>query len=85
MSNPVLIYTTTYCGYCHAAKKFLNDKNIAFKEVDITNEPDAKQALIEKTKHRTVPQIFINDTFIGGYDDMMALVKTGEFERLLTH
>ena len=80
----ITLYTTTYCPYCTYAKDFLTRKNLPFREVDVTNEPSLREALVEQTKGRTtVPQIFIGDVSIGGYDDLVALAKSPDFEKLL--
>lgn len=83
MSN-VIVYSKDYCPYCTRAKQFLKNKGAAFEEVDITQDPDLQMQVVEKSGgRRTVPQIFINDQPIGGYDDMVALDKKGELDALL--
>jgi len=78
------IYTTDYCPYCKKAKALLAELGASFAEIDITsNEDDAMDKLYEKTGRSTVPQIFINDKFIGGCDDMFALHRSGELKELL--
>ena len=72
MSPRVVVYSTTYCGYCVRAKMLLNRKGIAFTEMDVTDD-DAKRAwLVTTTGRRTVPQIFIDDKPIGGFDELAA-------------
>ncbi len=79
----VRIYTTTYCPYCSAAKSLLRAKNVQFEEIDVTNDSERRSEM-EKLSHRfTVPQIFINDQPIGGYDDAQVLDARGELDRLL--
>jgi len=79
----VVIYITTYCPYCTAAKALLRSKNVAFEEIDVTDDPE-RRAEMEKLSHRyTVPQIFIDGQSIGGYDDASRLDGTGELDRLL--
>ena len=80
----IKIYTTDYCPYCKKAKALLNQMNLNFEEIDITqNEDDAMDNLTAKTGISTVPQIFINDKFIGGCDDLFALQKSGKLQELL--
>ena len=81
--SDVKIYTANYCPYCTRVKQFFSDKNIAFEEIDITNDTEARAALTEKTKVRTVPQVFINDEFVGGCDDILALDAKGELDSYL--
>lgn len=72
-SKKVVIYTTPTCPYCIRAKELLRNKNIEYKEVDLSNNPSLRKQLIEKTGQKTVPQIFINDKFIGGYTELSKL------------
>ena len=77
------MYTTTVCPYCIRAKMLLNKKGVPFEEVNVSGD-DAKRAwLVETTGRRTVPQIFINDEAIGGFDDMYALDRAGELDKKL--
>ena len=81
----VKIYTTPSCPYCVRAKMLLNNKGVSFEEVsmyDVSSEE--RQQLAQKTNnYRTVPQIFINDQFIGGFDQLYALEKEGKLNDLL--
>ncbi len=76
----VTIYTTTYCPYCRQAEKFLHDKGVPFKQVDVTEDEATRAKLVELTGQRTVPQIFIGEESIGGYSDMMKLHSKGELD-----
>lgn len=79
----VEIYTTGWCPYCHAAKSLLANKGVAFDEVD-ADDPDIRRAMVQRANgRRTVPQIFIGDTHVGGYDDMAALERRGQLDPLL--
>ncbi len=79
----VVIYTTSYCPYCTGAKSLMRAKNVSFEEIDVTRD-SAKRAEMERRSQRwTVPQIFIDGTPIGGYDDARQLDATGELDRLL--
>ena len=80
----VEIYTSPLCGYCHAAKRLLNSKGVEFSEVDIWAEPDRKAEMIARANGgRTVPQIFIGGTHVGGCDDLHALERDGKLDALL--
>lgn len=82
--QPVEIYTTPLCGYCHAAKRLLNGKGVSFSEIDISTDPALRQEMMQRANgRRTVPQIFVGQTHVGGYDDMNALEQAGKFDALL--
>ncbi|MBN8227257.1 MULTISPECIES: glutaredoxin 3 [Corallococcus] len=82
--KPVKIYTTTYCGFCVRAKDLLKRKGVAYEEVDVTGDDDARAKLVEMSNgQRTVPQIFIGDTHVGGYSDMAALDREGKLDPML--
>ncbi len=78
------IYTSPLCGYCHAAKRMLVDKGVSYSEIDVAADPAKRQEMMGRAGGRhTVPQIFISDLHIGGYDDMAALERTGKLDPLL--
>jgi glutaredoxin 3 len=80
----VEIYTGSYCPYCTRAKEFLDAKQVDYVEYDVTDDNDGRAKLLERAMgRRTIPQIFINDVGIGGYDDMRALDDKGELDSLL--
>lgn len=79
----IKIYSTLVCPYCVAAKNFLKSKGLAWTEIRIDTDPVAREKMIAATKRTSVPQIFVGDTHVGGYDDMMALHREGKFEPLL--
>lgn len=79
----VEIYTTQWCPYCDAAKSLLQQKGIEYEEVD-ADDADTRMAMVQRAHgRRTVPQIFIGDTHVGGYDDMAALERRGQLDSLL--
>ena len=79
-----MVYSTPFCGYCGAAKRLLTTKGAEFTEVDVMFEPDRRTEMQERSGgRRTVPQIFINDRHIGGFDDLNALDQAGELDALL--
>ncbi len=80
----VEIYTQPWCGYCTRAKNLLDDKGVAYEEIDVMMEPARKREMIERAEGRTsTPQIFIDGKPVGGSDDIAALNRKGELDRLL--
>lgn len=83
MAN-VTIYSTSVCPYCVRAKRLLDDKKVAYTEVDVSS-PAERDKMIQKTGgKRSVPQIFIGDVHIGGCDDLYALNQQGKLDVLLS-
>ena len=82
--KPVEIYTTPLCGYCHAAKRLLAQKGAAFTEIDVSRDPDLRAAMTRRSNGgRTVPQIFVGETHVGGCDNLYALDQAGKLDPLL--
>jgi len=79
----IVIYTGRLCPYCTMAKSLLARKGATFTEIDVDSEPNLRQQLMEKTKRRTVPQIYIGDRHIGGFDDLQAMDMKKELDELL--
>lgn len=80
----VEIYTSPLCGYCHAAKRLLSQKGVTFSEIDVLAHPDRKPEMIKRANgSRTVPQIFVGITHVGGCDDLYALENAGRLDVLL--
>ena len=80
----VTIYTTPICPYCTMAKRLLNAKAVAFEEIDVSRDWALRDALVAKSGGRTsVPQIWIGERHIGGSDDLHALDRSGQLDRLL--
>ena len=79
----VIVYSKTQCPYCDMAKKLLASRNVAFEEVRVDLDAQKLEEMMRLSNRRTVPQIFINDQSIGGYDDLAALVKSGKLDGLL--
>ncbi len=78
----VIIYTTPWCPYCIRAKKLLDQKNVAYTEIDVS-EHDARSQMVALTGGRTVPQLLINDQPTGGCDELYALEHSGKLDKLL--
>jgi glutaredoxin 3 len=83
MRAKVEIYATGWCPYCSRARQLLADKGVEFEEIDVDARPGAREEMIARSGRRTVPQIFINQTPIGGCDDLIALDEAGGLEPLL--
>ena len=82
--NTIEIYASPLCGFCHAAKRLLNEKGASFSEIDVLADPSRKPEMIQRANGgRTVPQIFIGEAHIGGCDDLYALERSGKLDGLL--
>ncbi|KAF0676352.1 glutaredoxin 3 [Profundibacterium mesophilum] len=78
------IYTSPLCGYCHAAKRLLASKDASYTETDVSRDAAQKQAMMKRAGGRhTVPQIFIDGTHVGGYDELSALDRSGKLDPML--
>ena len=76
----VVVYTTENCPYCRMAKALLSSRSISFEEIRIDLDESKRDEMLHRSQRRTVPQIFINDQSIGGYDDLAALAKSGKLD-----
>jgi len=81
--SKIMMYTKENCSYCARAKQLLNAKNLTFQEIRVDQNPEKLEEMIQRSGRRTVPQIFINDKAIGGYDDLFALSQSGQLTQLL--
>ncbi len=82
--RPVEIYTTPICPYCHAAKRLLDKKGVTYTEIDVSRDPGLRAAMMQRAAgRRSVPQIFIGNTHVGGSDDLHALDHAGKLDPLL--
>jgi glutaredoxin 3 len=80
----IVMYSTTWCGYCQRARALLSRKGVEVHEIKVDEEPAQREQMVQRSGRRTVPQIFIGDRHIGGYDDLAALDRAGELDKLLT-
>lgn len=83
MNNEIIIYSTPTCPYCHAAKQLLNSKGQDYTEIRVDTDPQLRQEMMQKSGRTSVPQIFIGDQHIGGFDDLNALNRAGKLDALL--
>ncbi|MEH6551903.1 MAG: glutaredoxin 3 [Pseudomonadales bacterium] len=79
----IVIYSSSFCGYCHRAKQLLDGKDVAYNEIRVDRDPAKRLEMMEKSGRRTVPQIWINDLHIGGSDELSMLDRNGELDKLL--
>jgi glutaredoxin 3 len=83
MTKPVEIYTTPICPYCFRAKRLLDAKGVTYREIDVMGDNEKRGEMMRRSGRRTVPQIFIGDTHVGGSDDLYALEQAGRLDALL--
>lgn len=84
MAAEVVLYTTSWCGFCARARRLFTEKGVPFTDIDVENIEGARQQMRERSGGRnTVPQVFIDGRHIGGYDDTRALDEKGELDPLL--
>jgi glutaredoxin 3 len=81
--NDIIVYSSPMCGYCAAAKRLLRGKGVQFTEIDVLFHPKLRREMIELSGRRTVPQIFVHGTHVGGYDDLKALDDAGRLDTML--
>lgn len=81
--RPVVMYSTASCPFCVAARNLLRSKQVTWTEVSLDAEPDKRAEMLSRSGRRTVPQIFVGDTHVGGFDDLDALDQEGGLDRLL--
>jgi len=80
----VELYTSPLCGFCHAAKRLLSEKGVSYTEIDVARDPAKRQEMLSRANGRhTVPQIFIGQTHVGGFDDLADLDRNGKLDPLL--
>lgn len=84
MSAHVVMYSTAVCPYCIMAERLLKSKGIEnIEKVRVDLDPAVREAMMQKTGRRTVPQIYIGETHVGGFDDLSALDRAGKLDALL--
>lgn len=78
----VEIYTSEYCAYCRAAKALLDRKGLEYSEIDLTGNHELRIEISQKHNWRTVPVIYINNEFVGGFDQLMEMERSGKLDEL---
>ena len=81
--NSVIVYTSTFCGYCSAAKSLLSNKGITYEEVNLSKSPEVRQEIMEKWSWRTLPLIIINEKLIGGFRELASLESQNKLDSFL--
>jgi len=80
----IVMYSTAWCGYCQRARNLLERKGVSVREIKIDEDANDRETMLARSGgRRTVPQIFIGERHVGGYDELAALDRTGELDRLL--
>lgn len=79
----VVVYSAGYCGFCMRAKQLLERKGVEFTEVMVDRDPEQRAKLMEMTGRRTVPQVYIGATHVGGFDELYELERDGRLDELL--
>ena len=83
MSQNITMYSTRFCPYCIRARFLLDSKNVSYSDIGVDARPELRREMMEKSGRRTVPQIWIGDRHVGGYDDLAMLEQRGELNELL--
>tara|TARA_R110002110_G_scaffold6830_1_gene34091 strand:- start:20072 stop:20350 length:279 start_codon:yes stop_codon:yes gene_type:complete len=84
MNPQVTLYTTRFCPYCVAAKQLLKNRQVEFTEIPVDGDREKRAELARLSGQHTVPQIWIGDVHVGGFDDLAALDRQGRLDALLT-
>lgn len=79
----VLVYSTRLCPYCHMARQLLKSKGVEFEEIRVDGDGQKRAQMTELTGRHTVPQIFVGETHVGGFDDLSSLERAGRLDPLL--
>ncbi len=80
---PIIIYLTETCSYCGAARMLLTKKGVRYEERVVSRDADLRDEMVERSGKTSVPQIFVGDTHVGGFDELYALDSSGELDKLL--
>jgi glutaredoxin 3 len=84
MTHPVVtVYVSDWCPYCQRAKGLLQQKELVINEINVEEDEKSREEMIARSNRRTVPQIFIGNRHVGGCDELYALERSGELDRLI--
>lgn len=83
MTAKVTLYTTPYCPYCVAAKRLLEGKQVSYNEIGVDRDPGLRQEMMRRSGRHTVPQIWVDERHVGGFDELAALDRQGQLDGLL--
>lgn len=81
----ILIYSANLCPYCTMAKRLFDKKGVSYSEINIDSKPGLRQEMMQKTRRRTVPQIYIDELHVGGFEDLHALEMSNALDPLLNN
>jgi glutaredoxin 3 len=79
----VVMYSTGWCGFCARARTLLERKGIAFRDIDVESDTGLRQEMVTRSGRRSVPQVFVGAHHVGGYEELYALDRSGELDRLM--
>ena len=82
-SSKVVIYSGNRCAYCNATKRLLDSKKVDYTEINVDEDPARREEMMKRSQRQTVPQIFINEQHVGGFDDLSELNQAGGLDELL--
>jgi glutaredoxin 3 len=82
-STDIIVYSGRLCTYCNAAKRLLDKKGVQYNEIMVDNDPALREEMEQRSKRNTVPQIFIGDIHVGGFDDLAELNREGRLDGML--
>jgi glutaredoxin 3 len=83
VTAPVVMYTTGFCPYCIRARRFFDQRGVQYRDIRVDGDPGLRQKMQEMSGRRTVPQIWIGDVHVGGFDDLWALDRANQLDDLL--
>jgi len=83
MSRDIVMYSTRFCPYCVRARQLLDTRQLAYTDIGVDGRPDLRHEMVERSGRYTVPQIWIGDLHVGGYDDLARLEREGRLDALL--
>ena len=83
MAVPVVVYSTTICPYCVRAKQLLKQKGVKYEDINLDKRPELRNDVVKRSGRRTVPQIWVGETHVGGFDELWALDRAGKLDPLL--
>lgn len=83
-AEKVTVYSGNRCAYCKAAKRLLDSKNVAYTEINIDEDPALREEMMARTQRQAVPQIFIGELHVGGFDALSELNQSGKLDELLS-
>ena len=80
---PLTLYGTQFCVFCAMARELLERKSVSYEDLDVNRDSELRKLMEQRSQRRTVPQLFIGDRHIGGYEELSALDSSGELDKLL--